>query len=266
MSAPILIASDLTSRSDRAVARACMIGGPSILVHVVDGAAPIQEATRARLHDIASGYLMNPEQVSEVLIVDGRVPDAIARVSAERGCRLIAAGIASFDSPKDYILGTTIDFLVRRASVPVLIVKRRPKVPYRTMVAATDFSQCLRRALEIAAQLFPESRIKLLHACSPPFPKRLDTAEKVLFLRREREEQMRELLELLPSAVSERVEPEILTGSLEGALEEHRVAGRCDLLILGTHGRSGFDHAMFGGRASELLTSSLADVLMVREI
>lgn len=77
---------------------------------------------------------------------------------------------------------------------------------------------------------------------------------------------MRAFVRALPSSLQERVEPRIEIGSLGSAIEEHRAAGRCDLLVLGTHGRGGFVHAAVGSRASELLTSSLSDVLMVREL
>lgn len=263
---PILIASDLTSRSDRVVRRSRLIGGPLILVHVVEDEARLDERTCSRLKQIAYEDLADAEPVSDILIVAGRVPDTIARLAAEHGCRLIAAGIASFDSPKDYILGTTVDFLVRRATVPVLIVKRQPRAQYGSLVVATDFSQCSRRALETAAELFPDAQLRLLHAFSPPFPTRVDPAETIPFIRGEREEQMHEFLGFLPSHVRERVQPEIVVSALEAAIDDHRAGGRCDLLVVGTHGRSGVDHALFGGRASALLTSSLSDVLMVREM
>lgn len=261
MSKPVLIASDLTSRSDRALGRAQLLGNALILAHVVAGEERLTDKARARLHAIACEDLDDAQLVSEVLIVSGSVPDTLARLAAERGCALIATGIASFDSPKDYILGTTVDFLVRRASVPVLIAKRKLRHPYRSLIVATDFSSCSRRALEAATRLFPEAQIRLLHACTPPFPSRLDPDEMTPYVRDEREREMRTFVAALPSDMQERIESEIEVGSLAGAIEERRAAGRCDLLVLGTHGRGGFVRAAIGSRASELLTSSLSDVL-----
>src|SRR3546814_13966573 len=40
---------------------------------------------------------------------------------------------------------------------------------------------------------------------------------------------------------------------------------KADLLVLGTHGRSGFAHATIGSQAEALLASVNVDVLMVRE-
>lgn len=266
MSNSVLIASDLTSRSDRALGRAQLLGYTLILAHVVAGEETLSDTRRARLHHIAREDLDDAPLVSEVLIVSGSVPDTIARLAAERRCGLIVTGIASFDSPKDYILGTTVDFLVRRASVPVLIAKRKPRHRYRSLIVATDFSSCSRRALATGAQLFPKTHIRLLHACTPPFPSRLDPKETTTYIHDQREKEMRAFVRALPSSLQERVEPRIEIGSLGSAIEEHRAAGRCDLLVLGTHGRGGFVHAAVGSRASELLTSSLSDVLMVREL
>lgn len=265
MSMPVLVATDLTSRSDRVVERCLILKRPVILAHVAGGQNDLSDELTARLENIAREDLPDADRVPEIVILKGQVPEALASYAAERGCTLIATGIASFDSPKDYIFGTTVDYLVRSAVVPVLVVKRKARGEYRNLIVATDFSGCSRRALECGAQLFPDAQIRLLHACSPPFPAFLDPEEMTPYVVGEREADMREFLKLLPSDVRGRVEPQIVVGSLAVAIEEHRAAGRCDLLVLGTHGRSGFDHALFGSRASEHLAYSLSDVLMVRE-
>lgn len=262
----ILLASDLTSRTDRALERCELLGLPFTIAHVVAGEEPLTETLRGRLHDIAREDSGDAHGVAEILIVSGSVPETLARLAAERGCSLIATGIASFDSPKDYILGTTVDFLVRRADVPILVVKRKPRRHYRSLVVATDFSSCSHRALEAAAHLLPQAQIRLLHAFRPPFPTRLDSDETIPYIRNEREREMQAFVAALPSALRERVEPEVVVAPLVSAIEEHRAAGRCDLLVLGTHGRGGFVHAAIGSRASELLTYSFSDVLMVREV
>lgn len=265
MSNPVLVASDLTARSDRALARARLISDNILLLHVVPGERA-GTAARARLERLIADDLGADAASAEILVESGPVPDTVARVASERGCSLIATGIASFDSPKDYVVGTTIDFLVRRASMPVLVVKRRPRDRYRHILAVTDFSSCSRAAVEAAAALFPDARIRLVHAFGPPFEVWLDPAETVPYMRKQAEASMRALLENLLPPLRERVDTEVAQGQLFNVIERHRAEGRCDLLALGTHGRGALAHAAIGSCASELLASSLADVLMVREV
>lgn len=55
------------------------------------------------------------------------------------------------------------------ATTPVLVVKQRPRSGYSTIVVATDFSSCSRRALATAGALFPAVPIHLVHAFHVPF-------------------------------------------------------------------------------------------------
>lgn len=262
----VLVASDLTSRSDRALERARLIGPDLVFVHVAPGDWPLDDALRSRLRSLAIDDLGEHAGAAGVRIEQGPVPDTLARVAAELRCRLIATGIASFDSPKDFIIGTTVDILVRRAQMPVLVVKRRARGPYRQIVAATDFSSCSKAAVEAAADLFPDASIRLVHAFGPPFEAWLDPAGTVPYVRDQAEARMRRLVESLPEQVRPRVTTEVALGQILTAIERHRSEGRCDLLALGTQGRGALAHAAIGSCASELLASSIADVLMVREV
>jgi nucleotide-binding universal stress UspA family protein len=261
---PILVASDLTSRLDRVIERCAMFGAPLLLVHVA-GRSPPEPATCERLEALARGDRRDPAQVAEVEILHGSIPDAVTRYAQERDCGLIATGIASFDSAKDYLLGTTVDEIVQRSRQPVLVVKRKPRLAYENIVVATDFSPCSARAVRTAAALFPETGIRLLHACSPPFPMFLDPSEMGPFVRDQSESEMPALVAGFEPEIGSRIYSEVALASLEMLLDEHQVLGRCDLLVLGTRGRAGLARVVTGSRASELLTRSTCDVLMVRE-
>src|SRR3546814_4410211 len=77
---------------------------------------------------------------------------------------LIVTGVARYNSIGDYLLGTVVDHIVRRAQAPVLVGRRRPAHPYRRIVVATDLSDCSRAALLSAARLFPGADFTLVHA------------------------------------------------------------------------------------------------------
>src|SRR3546814_4263840 len=64
----------------------------------------------------------------------------------------------------DFLIGTTVERLARRAGLPLLIVKGRAEQEYQQLMAATDFSECSRTALTTAVNLFPATAITLVHA------------------------------------------------------------------------------------------------------
>src|SRR3546814_6107644 len=66
-------------------------------------------------------------------------------------------------------LGDTVDRLIRKSPVPVLIVRDRAFEPYHTMLVATDFSESSRVALETAIRFFPDTGLSLFHAYDVPF-------------------------------------------------------------------------------------------------
>jgi nucleotide-binding universal stress UspA family protein len=261
---PILIASDLTSRCDRVIERCATMDAPLILAHVVAGCAKVKPDVRARLEAIARADLRPASLVDEIAILSGTIPEALTRFAAERQCSLIATGVASFDSPKDYILGTTVDYIVRYACQPVLVVKRRAKEPYASAVVATDFSTRSAKAVTSVARLAPGARIRLLHTCNPPFPTFLDSAEMTPYVQNVSEQEMTSFMSILPVDVRSRVERKVAVDSLETLLHEDQVLGRCDLLALGTRARGGIGRAILGSRASDLLTQAICDVLIVR--
>src|SRR3546814_20872725 len=73
--------------------------------------------------------------------------------------------------------GDTVDRLIRKAPVPVLIVRDRAFEPYHTMLVATDFSESSRVALETAIRFFPDTGLSLFHAYDVPFAGYLGRAE-----------------------------------------------------------------------------------------
>ena len=62
-----------------------------------------------------------------------------------------------------------------------------------------------------------------------------------------------------------RVTPRLVEGNLHQSIFDMLDSGDFDLLVLGTHGRSGFAMATIGSRASEMMGWSPVDVLMVRK-
>ena len=265
----ILLASDLTARCDRPTDRAFMLGeqlGASVLLlHVVDGDVA-DERMAERAHEALEAIVGHRMERVEVQVRCGEVHREIFRLAEERDPLVIVTGVARFNSVRDFILGTAVDHLVRHASRPVLVVKRRALRPYARLLVATDFSDCSRQALEAAASLFPDASLTVWHGYHAAYEAFLDPIESAREVRRQGEVDMAHFLETvsLPDDLRDRLEVVFDEGELLFRASETMRDGGYDLLVLGTHGRGGFAHATIGSRAAELLQCVNRDVLMVR--
>ncbi len=272
----ILLATDLSCRCDRAQDRAALLaeqwGARLAVLHVLEAepsdvpswrgpSAAARIAERRIRADIADRRVE-----WEVILDHGEPAAAILRQAVERGCDLIVTGIARDRMLAPAILGTTVDWLVRRTPVPVLVVKCRPHRPYAELVVATDFSEPSRHALESALRLFPEAHFTLFHAFRVPFEGLIDrdvhrdefrataTAECADFLSRVQ----------APPAAFARMTSVIEFGSPAELLCAYIQDRPVDLVVLGTQGRSGLPGFLLGSTAELLLTLLPCDVMMVR--
>ncbi|HWP45493.1 MAG TPA: universal stress protein, partial [Blastocatellia bacterium] len=183
----ILLATDLSCRCDRALDRATMLAAEwkarlvvlHVLEHPVPGTDapswrrppdPLQAARRQVLGDIRGAEGVEVD----VLVERGEPAEVILNVIERHGCDLVLTGVARYETLGRALLGTTVETLTRKANVPVLVVKARPRGPYRKVVVATDFSEGSRYALETALALLPEAELSIFHAYTVPYEQFVD--------------------------------------------------------------------------------------------
>lgn len=263
----ILVATDLSARSDRPMERAILLAGqldsPVIVLHV-----PAKASLKAEEEQKLRTQIEREFDVSridaEIVFDYGSVPDVIANVAKERDCGLILTGVARFNSPRDYFLGTTVDHLVRRSPAPVLVVKRRARKPYERLLVATDFSECSIEAVRTAAAMFPKAALRVVHSFHAAWEAFLERESTIDLVREESDQSMKRLVDSLPEHVRSRVETVNDEGLLGNVISEQIADWGADVLVVGSHGRSGFAHATIGDTAADLLKSAECDVLVVR--
>lgn len=264
----ILIATDLSARSDRPMERAILLAdqldAAVIIVHVPGSHEPLGQEQEQKLRERIQTEFDLPEADAEIVFEYGSVPTVIASVAEQRRCSLVVTGVARFDSPRDYILGTTVDYLVRRSPAPVLVVKRRPRKPYERLLVATDFSDCSAQALNAAIEKFPTAVFRVVHSFHAAFEAFLERETTIGLIREESDHAMEQLLGSLPDDARPRVEGLNVEGLLGDVIPEQLAEWRADMLVVGSHGRGGFAHATVGSIASALLQSAECDVMVVR--
>ncbi len=276
----ILLATDLSARcdraTDRAVALAALWKARLVAVHAMPD-APDDDTIPAwpRPQDpqkLAESRVRAEmrEQLPDVTVVIGRgnPSDVIARVAEEQGCDLIVTGVARDEPLGRLMLGNTVDRLVRRSPVPVLIVRKRGTKPYLHVVAATDYSEPSRHALAAAVMFFPRARLTVFHAYErPPMRALTDTKSFV-----------QPFLELAVSKGNEFLQHAELSGLSDSLPELIVVDGDpshllhdltwetdVDVVALGSQGRSALSQALLGSVAQRSMRLLPCDVLIVRE-
>lgn len=274
----MVFASDLSTRSDRAMDRVHMLaaewGARLVVLHALREPSPTTTlpswrrpadpgalARRRILEDIDREGGIDVE----VLIERGDPAQLILETAQRTGATLIITGTERDDLLVRAGLGSTINTVVRRATVPVLTVKTRPRRPYSEVVVATDFSEGSRAAFVAALSLLPEARVSLLHGYDIPFETLADdrgAAREAAEAEARRE--CHEFIRGTPSADGRGVAVLCEYGSPATLLQDLDHAGRVDLAVIGTEGRGGLPRLLLGSVAEHLLSALPMDVMTVR--
>ena len=274
----LLFATDLSPRSDRAMDRALdlMAGDDARLsiLYVIDEDLPanaIEPLRREAVKAIESrlNCLSAPLKGRISFRIETGTPEMrILEVAEEEAAELIIAGTHRKDFLGDLFLGTTVERVIRYGEGPVLVVRDRFQAPYRRILVGTDFSVHSRRALEFALQMVPQGTFHLLHAFDVPYggfltgqDVRQQTAENHRQqMDRMLGEELTAFLATLRSPAPE-IEPILRQGSVQEVIMQQIEELHPDLLVVGTHGRTGIAHAFLGSVAEGLLSSPPCDVL-----
>jgi nucleotide-binding universal stress UspA family protein len=276
----ILLATDLSSRCDRALERALQLGrewnAELHVAHVIaektefeitgrSWAAPslraddrLDQAELRLRKDIGPGA---SDVRVKVHVIEGSPGEAICELAKREKCDLIITGVARNESLGRMILGDTVDFLVRRATVPVLVVRNRVHGPYAEVVAATDFSAASAEALRTALGFFPRAKTGLFHAYEIPFAGILTVNDAI---RREfREMDEKAMCEFLRAIDLPEDFPRTLERGPPAAALARYLEGHDALVAIGSHGASAISRIVLGSTAGRVLDHTQGDVLVV---
>jgi len=281
----ILLATDLSARSDRAQDRAMLLmkqyGSELVVLHVL---GPTQknrtshrvrfspsfrpdekliENARRQVHDALHGI---GNQVT-VRIEKGDPRRVILSVAEEVKSDLIVSGVARNEMLGRITLGKTVDYLMRNAGIPLLVVTDRVRAPYQSIVVAADFSDMSRQAIETAAAFFPDQRLTVLHAHAAPGSWAASDLEDY-------REQMRQMAYRdytafldtvdLPDEKRARIGILIEWGSPSRLLQELVQSMAIDLVVVGSQIRGVLLNAFIGSVANQIVSALPCDALVVR--
>jgi nucleotide-binding universal stress UspA family protein len=226
------------------------------------------EEHRRRLEELVAG------SGAEILVVEGAAEAEILRQARETSCDLIVMGTHGRGGVIRLLLGSVAMEIVRHAPCPVLAVKstaarERPRgaestatpgAPngpvFSTILHPTDFSDRARHALDLACTLARGgARLIVLYV-----------VEEVHIAAEDFEESLNERLrELRPEDPTIAVEYRLREGDTIEEILHEADESSCDLIALGTHGRTGLGRLLLGSVAEAVLRRAGCPVLVARK-
>ena len=253
----ILFAADLSERSRAAFGAACSLAGESgahlHVLNIVESRADHKEIE----DELRAFYRAAPALAVDYLVRRGNEPDAILRTADEVEADLIVVGTHGRSGLDRLLCGSVAESVLQRSSRPVLVVRQtdvsRTEKPIRIVLHPTDFSGPSRPALGVALALARSHRARLVLLYAGPGDLGPEHAE----LAQLKEQSDRAGLD---------VSVETRFGQGEPVTEILRAARdlRCDLIVLGSHGRTGFDRRMVGSVAESVIREAPCLTLVVK--
>jgi nucleotide-binding universal stress UspA family protein len=276
----ILAASDLSGLSDRALLRAFALAkelhAGLRVVHVVDANLP--EELRSHSLEWAKKALARECGVAvrgvaaDIEVVAGRPKIDIGVQAAAMNADLIVLGTHRESDPRLPFSDTTAGCVLKHGQRPVLVVRDDATAAYARVVIGVDFSVYSRAAIRQAFRVAPSARFHLVHAVHVPYKGFLghpSFAEQVAYERRlQLDEFLKQEMELLRGRAREiGIRPEALEIILREGGPRQVLYAECsrvsaDLIVIGTHGRTGVSRAVFGSVAADILNAPPCDVLV----
>jgi nucleotide-binding universal stress UspA family protein len=287
----VLIGTSLTEASDEVVRTGLKVaraaGARVALVHayalrVAYGGAPYipdlavdevlaaeREGLRRQMESQAELLGIKPWELAGLELGPGPAHQMIMETAKRINASLIVMGAA--ESPRlAKLFGATADRVVRKAICPVLVVRRELPVPPARVLLPVDLSylsaEAFREGLEILGLLCRERELPKLEAMYV-----MTDLDRHLFAPEEAPEQVethaREELErfLVRHAGDSpfQVMPRVVAGYVEDEVLLRIREWEPSLVVIGTHGRSGFERFLLGSVAGRVIRDSGANVLVV---
>jgi nucleotide-binding universal stress UspA family protein len=289
----ILFAGDFSERSRGAFRAACSLAGESgAHLHVLNVAEPALLAeppgpargarfpavlpahTPAQRQEIEGRlrafYQAAPPVAVDYIVRDGDAAEEILRAADEVDADLLVVGTHGRGGIDRLICGSVAEAVMRRSSRPVLVVRdagaSRPDAPIRMILHPTDFSARSWPALGVARALARANRagLALMHV-APAEVITGDTFYAPADLGPERAE-------------LEKLQEQSARAGLQGSVKSRLCQGDpvteillaaeelgCDLIVMGSHGRTGLGRLLMGSVAESVTRRAPCPTLIVKD-
>ena len=262
-----------------------------------------EEPARAREYLRGLADALGKQGVSaDTIVLEGDPAGTIVEYTKQHPeVQMIAMATHGRTGIRRWIMGSVAEKVLHSSPVPLLLVRAfekdisvaegpvstaasegppargasvREKAMYRTIMVPLDGSRFAEQALEEAQVLAARfDATLLLVSVVPPFDHLENTGETAAFplwLDNAEDEQAANMVRYL-SGVTERlrnkglkVQPEVVAGNPAEEILHKSEAGRADLIVMASHGRSGLQRLWLGSVAMKVVHAARVPVLLLR--
>jgi nucleotide-binding universal stress UspA family protein len=140
----------------------------------------------------------------------------------------------------------------------------------RRILVPTDFSECSKQAIAYAYELAQAfgAKLVLLHVLEdlPSYIGFIPPGGAAMLLEDLERQARLDLAEVLPEAEAAEVEVtrQVVVGSPYHVIIQVAAAEKVDLIVIATHGRTGFSHLVMGSVAERVLRTAPCPVMTIR--
>ena len=266
----VLVATDFSDGAAQAVARAAQLplsrDAQLMLLHVVPLSVPEprrRQAATDALHELESAAAAASDAANAAgnrhLTVTSQVAGGEPFIEIIRRSRtwctdLVVIGPHRPRPLRDLLIGSTAASVVRKGDVPVLLVSGKPSGPYGRPLVGMAMEDVAVRLIELVLKAtHPKVDVTLVGAYDVRDP--------------QMGEEMTQRMTALVSSVDGKgsmLKPVIREGGAGYVILQQAEEQGADLIVIGTHGRSGFARVLLGSVSEYILERAQCDVLVAR--
>ena len=214
---------------------------------------------------------MGEAELAGARVLTGAPHRILADTARAIGADLIVVGATGSGPVAAELLGSTADRVLRQAACPVLLVRGELPVPPRRVLAPVDLSpisgHAFARGLELLAPLAGGGRIAVRAVYVLSFLEvvahRQDGVKPYEEVARLATEQLRGFVQEHRPGPEFEIATAVLPGEARFEILHDLETEPADLVVLGTHGRSGFDRLLLGSVAATVARKAPCSVLLV---
>jgi nucleotide-binding universal stress UspA family protein len=290
----VLVATDLSESADEAIRQghfyAEEAGGKLVVCHVVhellrysplfpqrvqaetEALIAIERQAANAVEQRVSTVTGRASESFEVNITTGAAEAEVLRVAEEVGATLIVTGSRGLTGITRLLLGNVAERIVRYAHCPVLVARKHE--PTNRILSPTDLSEHATPAVDLAAQIAQRraSSLIVMHSLDilprPAFGFTVPFGGLPVIPPPEVVAQARTGADEVLSGMLERLgvkgERRVVDGDAATSILQTADQTGVDLVVVSTHGRTGFARVALGSVAEKVVRGAHCSVLVVR--
>ncbi len=266
----IMVAHDLSAQAQIALQRGAQLAQQHqarlSVLYVLENHLPMAVIEKQML--VADALLTQQlaecgAETAQVLIKMGRPAQTIVAAQQAHSVDFLVMGDHHQESP-EYFSGTTLERVLQRSAVPVLLAVEPNIVEYQRALVPLDFSLCACHALHHVFKLLPHSAsIHALHVLEMAEVHGADSDAEITWQASLFDQLVIDERAKLPET-GPSITHELRQGELHNCLTQVIAEQKPQLLAIGKHGRGILADALLGSLAQHFLEYPPCDVLVVK--